>query len=330
MIAKLRVILKVGQAAALILAVQVFFAGSASAAQVRMAVMGDSLSNVAQVPGGAPNWISQLNSSFPGAFSFQNKAVGGATSTNVVTSQLPSVISLAKNNQIDLVTTIIAGNDVTFMLLDLSNGNPVNPATVVSTYVANVKNVLDSIWTANPNVKQVFGSMLDFTAAPALASLTPEVATMVDDIISQANAQANAYALSKGIPVLDIFNYSQIMPQVNGSHPFKLGGVNFTSAYLSDGFHPRPWVQGLVANAVSTAYNEQYGLNLPIISDQKIVQNSGFTPSGPTSYYDVSPFIIFPTPEPSSWLLAAAGGSLLLLARVRRGQVQMRRPLLPV
>jgi hypothetical protein len=290
----------------------------ATAAPVRMAVLGDSLSNVTQVPGGAPNWISQLNSSFPGAFTFENKAVGGATSSDVVNNQLPAVLSLVENNQIDAVTTIIAGNDVTFMLIDMINGVAVNPATVVNTYVNNVKTVIDSIAAANPNVKQVFGSMLDFTAAPILTGLEPEAKALIDSVIAQANAQANAYALSQGIPVLDIHSFSQIMPTVTPATPFPLGGINFTSAYISDGFHPRPWVQGLLANIVSTAYNEQYDMELPLISDQKIVQNSGFSPSGPTSYYDVTPFVFFPVPEPASGLLAASASVLLGLNCYRR------------
>ncbi len=105
---------------------------------------------------------------------FQNKSVGGATSSDVLNLQLPSVVTLANNHQLELVTTIIASNDVTFMLLDISNGNPVNPAAVVSTYVANVKHVLDSIKVADPNVRQVFGSMLEFIVAPVLATCPPK------------------------------------------------------------------------------------------------------------------------------------------------------------
>jgi hypothetical protein len=77
------------------------------AAPIRMAVLGDSISAGSGVSGGSPNWVAQLIPT--GAITFQNKAVGGATSSTVVSGQLASVVTLAQNHQIDDSTLIIGG-----------------------------------------------------------------------------------------------------------------------------------------------------------------------------------------------------------------------------
>src|ERR1044072_3830212 len=91
------------------------------AAAIRMAVMGDSIS-----AGAGGNWIGQLGKSFPGAITFQNKAVGGATTDTVISGQLNAVKTLATNGQIDNSTLIIGGNNFLSQsaLIGIIGGNP--------------------------------------------------------------------------------------------------------------------------------------------------------------------------------------------------------------
>ncbi len=60
------------------------------ASPITTAVMGDSISAGSGVTGGSPNWVAQLSSTFPGAITFDNEAVGGATSSTVVSGQRQS------------------------------------------------------------------------------------------------------------------------------------------------------------------------------------------------------------------------------------------------
>ena len=122
-----------------------------------MAVMGDSIRAGSGVLGGSPNWVAQLTSTFPGAISFQNKAVGGATSTTVVSGQLSSVVTLATNHQIDDSALIIGGNDAASTAgLAIAEGG--SPTAFINTYVTNVETVINSVAAAGPTVSQVFGN----------------------------------------------------------------------------------------------------------------------------------------------------------------------------
>lgn len=295
----------------------------AHAATVRMAVMGDSISAGSGVSGGSPNWVAQLNPT--GAITFSNKAVGGATSGTVVSGQLSSVVTLAHNGQIADSTLIIGGNDAVAGAINIATGGSADD--FINSYVANIKNIISSVHTANPNVHQVFGNMPDVTVTPLVKSqaasngVTPAQLQLVSNAIAQANAIADQYALSHGVPVVDLFTASRVLP---GMIPLTLGGHQFTTMFAPDGFHPAPFVQGLLANMVDKAYNLGFGQNLPILSDQKIVQNVGFTPGSGTSTFDVTPFVLLPTPEPSSLALAAIGGVVLIVAGRRAAQVRRR------
>jgi hypothetical protein len=295
---------RIACALALFLGVPLLLASRVDAAAVRMAVMGDSIS-----AGSSQNWIGHLNSSFPGTVTFQNKAQGGATTDTVISGQLNSVITLAASNQIDNSVLIIGGNNATGAADDFPNLTP-----FINNYVNDVIFTLSAVAAANPNVKQVFGNMPDVTVTPLVQSqaaslgITPADLQLLSGAIGAANNQANAWALSHNIPVIDLYTASHTVLQGNS---FPLGGHTYTTAFASDGFHPARWVQGLLANMVTEAFNSNWGSTLPTLSDQQIVTNTGFTPSGSPTFFDVTPFILLPVPEPSSWVLASLGAMLL-------------------
>jgi lysophospholipase L1-like esterase len=285
--------------------------------------MGDSISAGSGVSGGGtPNWVSQLNKT--GAVTFQNKAVGGATSSTVVASQLAPIVTLAKNGQIDNSVLIIGGNDATSIdgITAIALGDPTE---FVEMYYGNVKTVLDAVKAANPNVKQVFVNMPDVTVTPLVQSnaasygITPAKLALLSSAIDLANTKANAYARSHGVPVVDLYAASQ---DFVAAVPFTLGGQTFTSLLASDGFHPSNVAQGLIANMIDTAFNVGYGQSLPILSDQKIVQNAGKIPNSATTYFNVSPYIIVPEPATSLLVITTV---VLLAAGIWTGNLQGRR-----
>jgi lysophospholipase L1-like esterase len=280
--------------------------------------MGDSIS-----AGAGSNWIGQL-SAYPATLTFSpslNKAVGGATSSTVVSGQLNSVKTLALNNQIDGSVLMIGGNDATGAAGTIMSGG--SPTSFINTYFNNVKTVIDTIASASGSVKQVFGNMPDVTKTPLVISQAaasgygPSDLALLSSAISQANALADAYALAHGVPVIDMYGVTN-SPLIE-TVPFVLGGYSFTTPFASDQFHPAVWTQGLLGNLVDTAFNLRWGTSLPILSDQKIVQNAGKTPNNATTYIDLSPFVLLPVPEPASWLLVVAGALCLgIWRRARR------------
>jgi lysophospholipase L1-like esterase len=266
---------------------------SSDAATFRVAVMGDSIS----AGSSSTNWIGQLKPT--GAFTFTNKAVGGATSSTVVSGQLASVVNLAAGGQIDASVLMIGGNDATSNIGYVTSGNT---QQFINIYYNNVKNIIDSISAANPAVKQVFVNMPDVTLTPLVQSyatqygFTQQQLAALSDAIHQTNQAINTYVLSKGIPVVD---FGSASPDLLAAFPLTLGGATFTTPFASDNFHPAPVTQGLLANLVDTAFNLGYGLSLPILSDQQIARNAGKTPNNLTTYFDVSPLVLVPVPEVS-------------------------------
>jgi lysophospholipase L1-like esterase len=284
------------------------------AAAIRMAVMGDSIS-----AGSNGNWVGQLGKSFPGAITFQNKAVGGATTDTVISGQLNAVKTLAANGQIDNSTLIIGGNNFLSQtaLVGILGGNP---TPYINNYFNDVKQIIDTIAAAGPNVHQVFANMPDVTVTPLVQSYAaqtddPALAlSLLSAAIQQTNALANAYALSHNVPVIDLYSASHLFGSLSS---YTLAGHTFTSSFAADGFHPAGWVQGLLANMVDTAYNLKWNQGLPLLSDQQIVANQGFTPTGATSYTNVTPYILLPVPEPATYTLVFVGAACGLVSAWR-------------
>lgn len=303
---------------ALIVASCAYLTIPSEAATFRVAVMGDSIS----AGSSSTNWIGQLKPT--GAFTFTNKAVGGATSSTVVSGQLASVVSLAAGGQIDASVLMIGGNDATSNIGFVTSGNT---QQFINIYYNNVKQVIDSISAANPSVKQVFVNMPDVTLTPLVQSyatqygFTQQQLAALSDAIHQTNQAIDAYVLSKGIPIVDFGGAS---PDLLAAFPLTLGGATFTTPFASDNFHPAPVVQGLLANLVDTAFNLGYGLSLPILSDQQIARNAGKTPNNLTTYFDVSPFVLVPVPEASPLILVGvifATGACVQVSRKWRRAV---------
>lgn len=242
----------------------------------------------------------------------------------MVASQLASIVTLAKNGQIDNSVLIVGGNDATSIdgITAIALGDPTE---FVDLYYGNVKTVLDSVKAANPNVKQVFVNMPDVTVTPLVQSeaanygITPAKLALLASAIDLANTKANAYARSLGVPVVDLYAASQ---DFVAAVPFTLGGQAFTSLLANDGYHPSVVAQGLIANMIDTAFNVGYGQSLPILSDQKIVQNVGKIPNSATTYYNVSPYII--VPEPATIVLVTTS-SVMVLAGMFAGNGRRRR-----
>ena len=310
-----------GLAALAFLLAVVSLESAIQAAAIRMAVMGDSISANTTTKGYAPVWVTQLTKT--GAVTAQNKALGGVTSAQVVSSQLPSVIGFAQKSQIDDSVLIVGGNDLTAnnAAVGLAIAAGGSPTAFINSYFNNVKAVLDGVKGANSSVRQVFGNIPDITVTPQIQGLgiDPAALQLLSNAIGQANAKADQYAISQGIPILDFYTASH---SLLSNSPQTLGGHTFPNSFAPDGYHPSPAVQGLIANMVAWAFNKKYGQSMPYLSDQQIVTNAGFTPNSETTYFDISLYVI--VPEPSSAVLAAIACVWLAAFGWRRRSSQRR------
>jgi hypothetical protein len=212
----------------------------------------------------------------------------------------------------------IGGNDLSINdAINFAAGG--NPTLFINSYVSDIETVINSVAMANPAVRQVFVNNADpatspeFLAAAAMAGIGPAGIQTVSAVIAQEDALADAYAVAHNVAVVNSF---AAIDALTSALPITLAAQTFTTAFAPDGHHPAPFVQGLLANSIDLAFNESFGQTLPILTDQQIVQNVGFTPNGATTFYNVQPFLLT-VPEPSTLILAALG-SLALLVRRRR------------
>ena len=286
------------------------------AAPVSMAVMGDSINLL--TPDYDTSWVVQLQNA--GAITANDFASDGATSSDVVNSQLAPVVALAQQGKITDSVLVVGTNDIgpfgpNAAYLYLQGGDP---TPIVKTTVSNIEQVITSIAAANPNVHQVIANLPDITVTPLIQQLvqmygvSPAVIQEGIGVIKSINSQIDQFALARHIPVIDLFKASDVLAPL---YPLTFGGHTFDTMFASNGFDLLTQPEGIISNAIATAFNVGYGQNLPIFSNEQIVQTAGFTPDGATTYYNAAQFVI--TPEPSTLALAALGG-LALLAR-RRG-----------
>src|SRR5690606_12649439 len=132
-----------------------------------------------------------------------------------------------------------------------------------------------------------------------------------------------AFARSKGIPVIDLFGYTQ---NILTNTPFHLGGENIgvdgktfvgRQLFTTDGVHADPAAHGLMANMFVEAVNQASDAGLQPPGHQQVLLYSRDLPELPAieTYFDVSPYVI--VPETSSFLMVGCA-SLLGLGFMRR------------
>ncbi len=289
-----------GAAALIVLAVACL--SPIQAAPVSMAVMGDSINLL--TPTYDTSWVVQLQNA--GAIIPHDFAVDGAISDDVVDNQLDSVVSLARAGQITDSVLVVGANDFgpygpnaadIFLYGD-------DPTPIANNFVRNVETILGSIAAANPGVHQVVANIPDLAVTPLAQEAISAYGIPAANVeagrnaIISANQQIQAYALEHHIAVIDLFKASDVLAPL---YPWTFGGQTFDTMFASNGFDILTQPEGIIANAVSTAFDVGFGQNLPIFSDQQIVAAAGLPSNSATTYYDVAQFVI--TPEPSSNVL---------------------------
>ncbi len=290
------------------------------AAPINMLVLGDSLNLL--TPDYDISWVVQLQNA--GAIQPYDFAIDGATSDDVLNLELLFARPFLQSGAVTDSALVVGANEVDD---DIAPYIISGVGTPVIHTASKVEAVIDAIAAANPGVHQVVATIPDVTLTPRYAgfiqqhSLTPIQVDAVQAAIMDANDEITQYALAHGVAVVDLFGASQaILPQ----YPWTFGGHTFNTAFDSNGFDVVTQVEGLISNLMAMAFNQAFGRNLPMFSDQEIVTTAGFTPNTDNTYYDISPFVLLPVPEPATLTLAAMG-ALTLLAMCRHGRSKHRR-----
>jgi hypothetical protein len=257
-------------------------------------------------------------------------AVAGNSSADL-TTQVNVLSPDVTAGNIKLVVEMIGANDVNspeYTTVYNAAANPsYNPLTdpavqsFMSGVIANIAASIDSTLAENPATKMILGTIPDVGVTPEYHTNFPiasQRAAMT--VVTEAlNQQILALATEHHFPVIDLFAMAErsLTPlTVGGVKMVEAGGDSGKDEFLSDGFHPGTVVQGLMGNAILMADHLAYHDPVTYMSDQSILTAAAVSHNSSTTFFDVSPYVI--APEPSTLLLAAFGGVVLVWAFRRR------------
>ena len=145
----------------------------------------------------------------------------------------------------------------------------------------------------------------------------------ITEVIQSLNAQIVSLAASYHFPVVDLYGIEKLtssLTSYGGVTMLNAGGTSGNDLFFSDGFHPGTVLQGIIANTVLQADHVAYGDSVTPISEQQTAAWAGLTPNKSTTFFNVSPYVIYTAPEPSTLVLggvAAVGLMLIAFARHR-------------
>lgn len=277
--------------------------------------------------GGDRSWAELLQTlRGPEGVTVANVAHDGATSTTLLAQgQHTKVAGLVAGGQVNSALLFIGVNDVSVNLDSILAGNP---RPFVQTLVNDVTAVLATITQAGP-VHLVVANIPDTGTTPLIQralGYNPAALQQLSGAIALANQQIDAVAASYHVPVIDLFDFSQLTRT-----PLTLGGKQVTRFLAPDAWHPGVVTQGLIANAFLAALNIGYGTDisgLPL-SDQEILTAAGIGHTPGTTYFDVSRLVLWnssqvstpapadvSSPAPAARVLWAGFGQILHTGRM--------------
>jgi lysophospholipase L1-like esterase len=262
-------------------------------ATATIAVLGDSLSASYQgTPQGAAgdrNWVQLLQAEGDKHLAIDDVAVPGATSA-ALGPQVATVAGLVQSGAVQYATLIIGGADVAASLPSIFAGNP---TPFVSEVVAHIESALDTLAKAGP-VHLAVGNIPDISITPAFQAHVPNpfLRHEVTQATMLANQQIEAFAASRGIPVIDLFGLGYQLQQ-----PLTLDGVTLSNLYAPDGFHPGTVFQGVLADTILEALGDAYDPSLERfqLTEQQLLDDAPTPiPHDPGHMFlDVSAFVLF-------------------------------------
>jgi lysophospholipase L1-like esterase len=255
----------------------------------------------------ARNWVELLASSHHasfGAFSrnvhgqsghpgYANDwAMSGATSSQLVANQLPSLASQVSKGQVKYAVVLIGDNDFG-QFLTQAPALASNPGTLVATLAevertaqANFDTIVQTLLQANPNVKLEVVTIPDIAQSPVVQSeLAPlgadgrDLAELVSQAIGTYNQHIRSVAGGESrIALADLAAVDTSLAQ--STSPLRVGSVtmnmtqigdDYHDFILADGLHPGTIAQGIIANTMVSVLDAKFDAGIRPLSGSQIV-----------------------------------------------------------
>ena len=230
-----------------------------------------------------------------------NWARSGASSTTLLAGgQHTGLASSVTNDGVQYAVLMIGANDfypssAAYQGIYTGSWSTAQIDAFLSSVLANINTALDTVLPTG--VQLAIVNVPDYGLTPTVRPLLPDAGgrQRVADAISQLTAQIDATAALRRLPVVDFFGAAVAMfgthqaPNAElliGNVAIQLGqndtaaGGNPTAGFVHDGIHPNTTLQGVIANAISTALNMGYGAGFPIFSEAEILAHRGIAYGG--------------------------------------------------
>jgi len=292
------------------------------AAAVTIATIGDSYTDGYAGQGYTHRAWTDLIGSNPtgadfGAGGALNFAVRGHTTAQAVNLQRPQL--LANLAQADYVVIDIGLNDLhgiaasggglykPFTYLSIGQGNAAVTTTVTGNVVNNIKSIVNSIRTADPNKKIILASVPDWGSTVAFRKPVIDLEYDIDFRVTggkanealrrtftravkqQINNPLIAFAQQNDIVVINklrLMATAQKVPDIAFTpttrintqyHPGFREAEGGPYAMWADGLHPGTAWQGIYANVILGILRDYYGENVDTLTAQQIMSTYGGT-----------------------------------------------------
>jgi len=312
-----------------ILAASVCVLTANAESQIKLGVMGDSLSDEYfedPTRAYAKNWLQQLAEGrvidpgptvveagqLPGTWGpprntgyAYNWAAAVATSWSLLNSgQATGLASQVVADGIGCTVLAIGANDYN-PYSDAYAGiyNGTWPAEKIRAQelrtLANIRTALVTVRCTG--VPLILANILDSGSTPSVVteprSADPKKRQRVTSALNDLNHKLRQLAQTYQIPLVDWFGLAQSMAGsptnlapvlLLGNTPLMMQQVdpgpgpdsNPAAGYVADGFHPHTTIQGVLANAIISALDSGYGANLPLFTEEEILQHAGLAYGG--------------------------------------------------
>lgn len=296
----------------------------------RVGTLGDSMTDLENPPGVTgyypwTKWAAEdigINfgpwddySDFRGSDYQYNYAHGGATTVSMIAEGQHTLLA-AETPKVDVASYLNGSNDLAYWMQNhavLGQDNADPNTYVVPVMVSNFNTAVNTVAGTElspTGTDMVVWGCPDITKMPYilgnLAYMYPGTAATYRNAATSYNDSMEVVAADRYWVFLDTMAMEDVL--CAGSS-FTLADVTipYSDLFCVDGIHPGTVFAGLMANLFTRALNLKYDTDYPLLSDQTILIEAGYSPTEGETYFDVDPYIILNLPEPATISLLLAG-----------------------
>jgi phospholipase/lecithinase/hemolysin len=219
-------------------------------------------------------------------------AQGGATSADMVNSQLPGLAAQVAKGQVKTAWIFVGGNDFLYAFSGIITGQVSQTAAVPTlqqteaTLENNFKSAVNTLLAASPSVHLVVSTLPDIGFLPiarqaeAASPLVAPLLGVTTQLIQKYNAALVQDAQGNPrIAVVDLATTTQQFATTPGQVPFGGQTIDLTTPgndyhhfFLADSIHVGTVAQGLIADAFISAVDTHFSQHVQPLSPTEIIR----------------------------------------------------------